>query len=57
MKFQTIVQNLSLFDAHQAPKRRVVERYFDTRIRQVRRELRRLLVKRALFAPTEARLP
>jgi hypothetical protein len=57
MTYPTITQDLSLYHAHQQPKRRVVQKFFDTRIRQVSRELMRLKVKRALFAPTEARLP
>jgi hypothetical protein len=53
----TIVQSLALFEAHRAPKRRIVMRFFDRRIAIARRELMRLKVKRALFAPTEATLP
>jgi hypothetical protein len=53
----TITQDLSLFMAHRRPKHRAIDRFFDVRIRQVRRELMRLKVKRALFAPTEATLP
>lgn len=57
MSYPTITQNLSLFEAHRQPKRRVIERFFDRRIRLVSRELRRLKVKRALFAPNQMRLP
>jgi hypothetical protein len=57
MRTPTITQDLSLFFAHRRPKRRAIDRFFDARIRQVRRELMRLKVKQELFAPTEATLP
>lgn len=57
MRIPTITQDLSLYHAHQRPKRRIVERFYKKRIRQIRRELFRLKVKQALFARTEARLP